>query len=62
MNALEDKVRKTVKLNKRENMQSRNRLREFSNFIKCNNIHIIGVSKEEDRERRTDNLFEEILP
>ena len=37
-------------------METENRLRELSNSIQQNNIHIIGVPKK--RERGADNLFE----
>ena len=40
-------------------MQHENRLKELSDFIKCNNIHIIGVP-EEEKEKGTENLFQEI--
>ena len=32
-------------------MDHENRLRELSDSIKCNNIHVIGVPEEEVRER-----------
>lgn len=35
--------------------------RELSNSIKYSNIHIIGVPEKEEREKGTDNLFEEII-
>ena len=38
------------------------RLREFSDSIKCNRIHIIGFPGEEERERGTEGLFEQIIP
>ena len=41
-------------------MQSGNRLREFSDTIKCNNIHIIGIPEGKEKEWETENLFEEI--
>ena len=37
------------------------RLREFSNSINYNNIHIIAASEEEEKERGTKGLFEEII-
>ena len=46
-----------MNLNKRERItECENRLREFGEFIECNNIHIIGVPKEE-REKGAENLF-----
>ena len=42
-------------------MQNESRFRELSDCIKCNNIHIIGVSEEEN-EKRAENLFEDITP
>ena len=42
-------------------MQHKNRLRELSDSIKCNNIHILGVPQEEER-KETENLCEEIIP
>ena len=42
-------------------MQNENRLRELTNSIKYNNIRIIGIPDEEERERGEENLFEEII-
>ena len=42
-------------------MQNENTLRELSDSIQCNNICIIGVPEEEEREKRAENLFEEII-
>ena len=36
------------------------RLREISDTIKCNNIHIIGVP-EEERIKESEGLFEQII-
>ena len=41
-------------------MEHENTLREFSDSINHNNIRITGVSKEEERERGAENLFEKI--
>jgi len=37
------------------------RLRELSDSIKRNNIHIIGVPEDEEREKGAKGLFEEII-
>jgi len=42
-------------------MQHKNRLRELRDSIKHNSIHIIGVPEEAEREKGTENLFEEII-
>ena len=36
-------------------------LRDLWDNIKCNNIHIIGVSEGEEREKGAENIFEEII-
>ena len=36
------------------------RFRELSNFLKCNNIHIIGVSEDEEGKKGAEGLFEQI--
>ena len=41
-------------------MQNKNRLRELSDSIKCNNILIIGIP-EEERKKGAEDLFEEIV-
>ena len=45
---------------KKNNNKIENRLKELSNIIKCNNIHILGIP-EEEREKEAENLFEEII-
>ena len=42
-------------------MEHENRRSELSDAIKCNNIHVIGVPGEEEREKAAENLFEEII-
>ena len=37
------------------------RLRELWNKIKCTNIRIIGVPEEEEKKKRTEKIFEEII-
>ena len=46
---------------KRGIMQHENRLRKFSDSIKRNDIHIIGVLEEEERKKGAENLFQEII-
>ena len=36
-------------------------LRELWNNVKCTNIHIIGVPEDEDREKKTEEIFQEII-
>ena len=36
-------------------------LRDLWDNIKCNNIHIIGISEGEEREKEPEKIFEEII-
>ena len=36
-------------------------LRDLWDNIKCTNIRIIGVPEEEEKKKRTENIFEEII-
>ena len=36
-------------------------LRDLWDNIKCNNVHIIGVPEGEEREKRPEKIFEEII-
>ena len=36
-------------------------LRDLWDNIKCNNIRIIGVPKEEEEKKQTEKIFEEII-
>jgi len=47
---------KLYKRKKKRILQNENRLRKHSNFIKCNNIQIIGV-QEEERRKKGDRKF-----
>ena len=42
-------------------IKNENGLRELSNIIKCNNIHVTMIPEGEEREKGTENLFEEIV-
>ena len=37
------------------------RLRDLWDNIKCTNIQIIGVAKEEEKKKGTEKIFEEII-
>ena len=52
--AMEQNKEKRLKRNE-------DRLRDLWNYIKCNNIHIIGVPKGEEREKGPEKIFEEII-
>ena len=41
--------------------RNENSLRDLWHNIKRNNIHIIGVSEGEEREKRPEKIFEEII-
>ena len=49
------------KKRKRKILDHKWRLRELSDFIKCNNILIIGVPEDEEREKGTESLLEQII-
>ena len=36
-------------------------LRDLGDNIKCTNTQIIGVSEEEEKKKRTEKIFEEII-
>ena len=44
-----------------ENIKNENRLRKHSNTKKCTNISVTGITEGEEREKRAENLFEEII-
>ena len=41
-------------------MQHENRLRQLSDSIQSNNIHITGGPEEEEKEKGAENVFQEI--
>ena len=64
INDLEDRVTESNQAEqKREKriMQNENRPKELNDSIRSNNIHIIGVPEEEEREKGAENLFQEII-
>ena len=52
---------KLPKLNRKKNFKNEDSLRDLWDNIKHANIHIVGVSEREEREKGTENLFEEII-
>ena len=50
-------VRTQAEHQKEENFKNEKSLKDLWENIKCNNIHIIGVTEGEDSEQK-DNLFE----
>ena len=60
---LEDKIVEitTAEQNKEKRMKRiEDRLRDLWNNIKCTNIRIIGVLKEEEKKKRTEKIFDEL--
>ena len=55
---------KKRKLRKREIkkiQEYEGRIRELNDVMKCNNIHIIGIPEEEEREKGAEGVLEQIL-
>ena len=48
-------------LKKKKKNRSEGSLRELWDNIKCTNIHIIGVPEGEEREKRSEKIYEEII-
>lgn len=45
------------KKRERKVVDHKGRLRELSNLLKCNNIPIIGVPEDKEREKEAEGLF-----
>ena len=59
---IDDKMENNEAEQKRERIVSlENGLRELSDSIKCNSIHITGVPEEEEKENEAENIFVEII-
>ena len=51
-----------VEQNKEKRMKrNEDRLRDLWDNIKCNNVHIIGAPKGDEREKGPEKIFEEII-
>ncbi|KAF0887266.1 LORF1 protein, partial [Crocuta crocuta] len=60
----EDKIMENNEAEKKRETKVRDhqgRLREFTNLLKCDNIHIIGVTKDEKRKKGAEGLGKEII-
>ena len=52
----------TIEQNKEKKMKRiEDSLRDLWDNIKCTNIRIIGVPEEEEKNKRTEEIFEEII-
>ena len=49
------------KKRERKLMDHKGRLRELSELIKCDNIHIIRFQKDEERNKGSEGLFKQII-
>ena len=61
---IEDKIMENNEAEKKMEIKlldHEGRLRELSDYIKLNNIHIIGVPEEEELKKGTEDLFEQIM-
>ena len=64
ISVLEDRMVEftAVEQNEEKRMKrNENSLRDLWDNIKCSNIHIIGVPEGEEREKRPEKIFEEII-
>ena len=61
---LEDKIMAKEELEKKRDkkiQECEGRIRELSDAMKRNNIHIIGIPEEEEREKGAEGVFEQII-
>ena len=61
---LEDRVVETTQSEQQKEkriLKSKDSLRDFWDNVKCTNIHFLRVSEKEERNKGTENLFEEIM-
>ena len=61
---LEDKIMKKQEVEEKRDkkiQESEERIRELSDAIKCNNIHIIVIPLEEKREKGAAGVLEQII-
>ena len=61
MNELKDSSGITDAEQKKEKMKRNESLRDLWDNIKCTNIHVTGVPEGEEREKTTENIFEDII-
>ena len=61
---LEDKIMEKEEAEKKRVIKIQEyegRIRELSDAIKCNKIHILGIPEEEEREKGAEGVLEEII-
>ena len=61
---LEDKIMEKGEAEKKiknKIQEYKGRIRELGDAIKCNNIHIIGIPEEEEREKGAEGVLEQIM-
>ena len=61
---LEDKLEKNAQTEQQNEKRLKNNedsLRELQDNMKCNNIHVIGISEGEEKQQGVENLFGKIM-
>ena len=64
ISGIEDEIMEKDEAEKKKDKQildHKKRIRELSDSMKCNNIHIIGVPEEEEREKGAEVVLEQII-
>ena len=59
---LKDRIMESNQIEKKREKNYAKWLRELSDSIRCNNICILDVPEEEEKEKGKENLFEEVIP
>ena len=54
---LQQQNKKIINKKRQKKKKPKGRLRELQDIMKCNNIHIIGISEGEERDQGLENLL-----